>query len=598
MSKKRSISDLLASGKGDRFKNTGFNLLDDADKVIAKDLRKSEARAENPVRTLNQDPKSDQPINTKESEHEKNIKQSITLENGLELPIEFLAPSSSSPEKNDESTYQKPIKDQPTTNLSTYQPITKPIHSPINSLSPTYSSTNEEVNGKPINLSEHQSVNLSSTLPQPINNLSKPIRAFSLMAVCGLKRKVLIFLYSSAKNYNDRTTAPIAIINISEFVGTTKTTVEVAIVRMIKDCWFEIYDSKKGRGGWTIYRIADHVFHELFKADTAGQLLTITYRQPIINLSNNLSKRLSSSPSSSSSPNFSELNETTTTSTGDAKPSPSEIQPIHNEDSQELPEEWQNIDCTELYQYNVKFGKGQTKQVIRWGKVTPEELQDSIDAFAFDLRVNKKKFRSGPLAAFMGILKNGPYGAPENFESETQRLIRENTERLAYQATKTQALLHEQQVIQEQVNLQDPGFIRWVRTLVTPEDRKKYAPTATIDKSDMQIALLRAYYTKHEHEINMTIEDMRVEIVQCIETIRQAQSDYAKIEDPQAKEEIITQVVKLETRRDEIYKLFPGLKREIEEVSAFIQQSLGGGKLATHENEKADRKTGKTTNIG
>ena len=64
-------------------------------------------------------------------------------------------------------------------------------------------------------------------------------------------------------------------------------------------------------------------------------------------------------------------------------------------------------------------------------ELTPKQVQDSINAFAFDLYENKRgeKIKTSPLNLFMGILKGGnEYNPPKNFESEEDRFLREQVE--------------------------------------------------------------------------------------------------------------------------------------------------------------------------
>jgi hypothetical protein len=82
---------------------------------------------------------------------------------------------------------------------------------------------------------------------------------------------------------------------------------------------------------------------------------------------------------------------------------------------------WHAIDCSLLAEF--KFGRPHVAQIAQSGRVTPEQLQDSINAFAFDLSENQKaKNISGdPLNYFMGILRKGPYSSPANYESPEDR---------------------------------------------------------------------------------------------------------------------------------------------------------------------------------
>ena len=90
---------------------------------------------------------------------------------------------------------------------------------------------------------------------------------------------------------------------------------------------------------------------------------------------------------------------------------------------------WQNIDITPLA--SIEFTNNHLSQIFTKNELTPKQLQDSINAFAFDLDENKRgeKIKASPLNLFMGILKNGSaYNPPKNYESDEDRLLREQVE--------------------------------------------------------------------------------------------------------------------------------------------------------------------------
>jgi predicted transcriptional regulator len=75
-------------------------------------------------------------------------------------------------------------------------------------------------------------------------------------------------------------------------------------------------------------------------------------------------------------------------------------------------------------------------QIKKDEKLTKQQIQDSIDYFAFDLKHNEKAktLKKTPLDFFMGILRQGiPYAAPSNYESkesESMRLYLESKEKI------------------------------------------------------------------------------------------------------------------------------------------------------------------------
>ena len=79
----------------------------------------------------------------------------------------------------------------------------------------------------------------------------------------------------------------------------------------------------------------------------------------------------------------------------------------------------------------IGFVKEHLHQLCKNETLTPDIVQDSIDAFAFDLEENGKaeKIKGSPLAYFMGILRKGvPYIPPENYESPEIRAFRKYIE--------------------------------------------------------------------------------------------------------------------------------------------------------------------------
>ena len=66
-------------------------------------------------------------------------------------------------------------------------------------------------------------------------------------------------------------------------------------------------------------------------------------------------------------------------------------------------------------------------QLFRHGGLDPGSIQESIDAFVFDLSVNKKEknIRGDKIAFFLGIMKRqGVYSPPANYESPKLRAAR------------------------------------------------------------------------------------------------------------------------------------------------------------------------------
>lgn len=87
--------------------------------------------------------------------------------------------------------------------------------------------------------------------------------------------------------------------------------------------------------------------------------------------------------------------------------------------------EWQDIDIEPLSQ--IGFIVTHLNQIASQNKLSPQVVQDSIYAFAFDLQENNKakSIKGDLINFFMGILRNGkPYLPPSNYESPQDKAMR------------------------------------------------------------------------------------------------------------------------------------------------------------------------------
>jgi hypothetical protein len=147
---------------------------------------------------------------------------------------------------------------------------------------------------------------------------------------------------------------------------------------------------------------------------------------------------------------------------------------------------WQSIDWSSLSE--VRFGLAQVAQLSRAGLLTPEELQDSIDAFAFDLTENQKanSISGVPLNYFMGILRKGPYAAPANYESPQDRQRRLYLEAKEKQRRRGQDL---------EARLEAVEFEDWAEKLSVEQRAELVPPTDFAKPGSMaHRTLLRDYF--------------------------------------------------------------------------------------------------------
>jgi hypothetical protein len=233
---------------------------------------------------------------------------------------------------------------------------------------------------------------------------------------------------------------------------------------------------KVGRGGWLQFSLSRELFQKMLLNGTGSKTVANGEQTGSKPVAKPVAQPVASASSSSSSLRSTNTEELLTT----GKQSPSET---------EIDAAWQQIDSSPLME--LRFGRSHIAQIAQSGRVTPEQLQESIYAFAFDLSENQKtKSISGaPLNYFMGILRRGPYMPPANYESPEDR-----QQRIYLEAKEQQRKLRQER----ESRLETVEFEEWAEKLslekraelVPPKDYSKPGGTA----HTMQ---LREYFREH-----------------------------------------------------------------------------------------------------
>ncbi len=92
---------------------------------------------------------------------------------------------------------------------------------------------------------------------------------------------------------------------------------------------------------------------------------------------------------------------------------------------------------------DIGFSEAHLKQIALQRLLTPEQVQDAIHFFAFDLVENNKRqsIRGSPLNYFMGVLRKGiPYAPPDNYESAEERGLKAYMKRKREELEKQKSL--------------------------------------------------------------------------------------------------------------------------------------------------------------
>jgi len=290
----------------------------------------------------------------------------------------------------------------------------------------------------------------------------------------GLQRQIVLFLHDQAKLARNRVTDPIAITVLAGSCGTTVLSAQKTIQRLEGKGLLRRVSFRNGRGGWTRYEVAQDVFQEILHLESQDKLRTNVGQTSDEPRSQPRTERRTNASSSSSVLDLEILK--TTTGAG----VPDNIDP--------LPGDWDQIDSTPLA--DLGFSRAHLIQLARDGKLSAEEVQDSIHFFAFDLKRNGKgkEIKGPPVSFFMGILRKGvPYAPPSNFESP------EEAARRLYVESKRR--LKERRESQEQ-EIKELEFSEW-RNELTREAINAIVPEVSRSFPKLSESALKAHFDEY-----------------------------------------------------------------------------------------------------
>ena len=233
---------------------------------------------------------------------------------------------------------------------------------------------------------------------------NKVVTIPSFSELIGLQKNLIIFIYNSCKLERNKSTQALTLEHLTDTFKVSAGTVKTTIRRLERKNCIKRISFKNGRGGWSKYELTESLFMELLQLESGNKLVTNQEQSGNKVVSEPVTEPVTSLPSSSSS-----INITTTNYKADALA---------------------KIELTEGLT-SIGFNQGHIEQLLRDSSLPPEEIQNSLNAFAFDLNFEdvKRKVRS-PIGLIMKLLKNGQaYISEKGYESEEDRLYRELIER-------------------------------------------------------------------------------------------------------------------------------------------------------------------------
>lgn len=220
--------------------------------------------------------------------------------------------------------------------------------------------------------------------------------------VIGLQKNLLNFIFNNCVNNGSKESPYYSSGHLAHYLEVSNDSIKSAIRQLRIKGLLEKIDFKDGRGGGSKFLIPDLIYRDLLSESR----LKVDQKQVASGLKVGLEvgQQVGQSIPSSSS-----INITTTNYKAGALA---------------------KIELTEALT-SLGFNQGHIEQLLRDSSLTPEEIQNSLSAFAFDLGFEdvKRKVRS-PIGLIMKLLKNGQaYISEKGYESEEDRLYRELIER-------------------------------------------------------------------------------------------------------------------------------------------------------------------------
>jgi len=303
---------------------------------------------------------------------------------------------------------------------------------------------------------------------QSQNKVKTNLSQIAFSSLVGIQREITLFLYENSKLSRDKKTSKLSIEHIAKSCEIGIKSIPKTIQRLEKKGILSRINFKNGRGGWSIYELAQNIFQEILYFETRDKLKTNS-RQTQDKVKTQLKTQLKTNLLSSSS-NI--INKTTTT------------------EELDLPEEWNNIKYGLIK--NIGFSMPQLKQLYDTKICDSKIIQDSINHFAFALENNERiKSHNNPLNLFMGVLRKGHAWVESNYESPQDRALRELLKRKKAEKEKRE------ERIKELYNL---SFEEWRNSFSERELAdlyKKICPKGGIKYRDKNNPLNRATFSNH-----------------------------------------------------------------------------------------------------
>jgi hypothetical protein len=298
----------------------------------------------------------------------------------------------------------------------------------------------------------------------------------------GFQKKVFLYIAKRCIANDSLVSGPITKQDLKDYISSDLDTIKTSIQRLVHKGFLYRELSKSGTGGFSIFSIAAPI-----KKLILDELNNKSVREQFINNSGTVIEQ----PDVSSSSYNNIYNKTTTNPNRMFSNGLPIVSETNDEQEILLTHGWENIDISNLE--FIGFSKSHLNQLQKRSELTPEIIQDSINAFAFDLKHNGvgDKIKTHPLNYLMGVLRaNQPYAAPSNYQDPKVLAMREYLERKKQQR-------EEQKRVEEEIFQFD--FEDWQINL-SEEDIAAIIPEARYREYPMKEGFLKTHFRKNVWE--------------------------------------------------------------------------------------------------
>ena len=234
----------------------------------------------------------------------------------------------------------------------------------------------------------------------------------SFFEVVGMERKLLFFIFKQVIFNGGNSTRPISTDELKSTFGLSAKRLANIVERLISKKTLLIEKNQRGRASWRVFSLPKNIYQEI-RSEVGSEK---PYRQHIDSISPAESPAESPADRSSSS----SINITTTTTNPTSFTS--------GLSGGELSDAWLQIEIPE----NVKvigFGQTQIKQLFQLGTLSALEVQESLEAFGYDLDGGQVKSRGSKLSFLMGILRRSGAYISEDLVNELKVQVENNEKR-------------------------------------------------------------------------------------------------------------------------------------------------------------------------